>query len=259
MKILAIGDVIGSPGRNMVARHLPGLKSGMHIDVVSANVENLTAGFGVTNETLQELKDAGVDVFTSGNHIWDRKEVENSWAKFPTLIRPANYPLGVPGRGECIFATATGIQVGFSNVLGRIFFPQPIDDPFNAAYSSISRLKSQGAQVVVMDVHAEATSEKVAMGLHLDGQVSFVFGTHTHIPTADARILPKGTGYISDLGATGGYGGVIGMKPESVLKRFITGMPSRFEPTEENPEFWALLAEIDEKTGKCVKVEQIRR
>ncbi len=258
MKIILIGDIIGQPGRRAVQRYLPLLKTKIGAALAIANVENLAGGFGVNHSSLTELKSYGVDVFTSGNHIWDKKEVEQCWADFPTLLRPCNYPSGVPGRGECIFTTRDGVSVGISNALGRVFFAHVIDDPFSAAMASLNRLKDQGARVLIMDFHAEATSEKIAMGKYLDGHASIVVGTHTHVPTADTRISKAGTAYQTDLGLTGGYGGVIGMKHEGILRRFLQGLPTRFEPSEEQIEFWALVVEVDDKTGKAIRVEQIR-
>ncbi|MES2201314.1 MAG: TIGR00282 family metallophosphoesterase [candidate division FCPU426 bacterium] len=259
MNLLLIGDVIGGPGRLAVAKFLPELKASRRVEMVMANVENLAAGFGVSDGTLGELVAAGVDVFSSGNHIWDKKEVGGLWEKFPTLLRPANYPEGTPGRSEVVFNTASGVTVGVANVLGRVFFANPIDDPFPAVKKSLAALKAKGARVTVVDFHAEATSEKIAMNRHLDGEASVVVGTHTHVPTADGRVSAKGTATLTDLGLTGAYGGIIGMKTESVLPKFLTGRPVRFEVSEEEVEFWALLVEVDERSGKAVSVEQIRR
>jgi metallophosphoesterase (TIGR00282 family) len=259
MNLLFIGDVIGSPGRKAVAAVLPALKAERRIEFTCANVENLAAGFGVSEGTLNELKAAGVDAFTSGNHIWDKKEAEGCWSIFPTLIRPANYPPGTTGRGSCLFTTPSGTTIGVLNVLGRVFIDIALDDPFRRAKEEVAALKAQGARIVVLDFHAEATSEKIALAHYLDGDISVQVGTHTHVPTADARISAKGTASLTDLGLTGPYGGVIGMKPESILRKFLLGMKARFEVAEENVEFWALLVEVDEKTGKALKVEQIKR
>jgi metallophosphoesterase (TIGR00282 family) len=253
-----IGDVVGEPGRKAVSAFVRPLRQERGIDLVTANVENLAGGFGVNERALRELKEAGVDVFTSGNHIWDKKEVEGCWAAFPTLLRPLNYPAGVPGRGECLFTTQKGDVIGISNVMGRVFMPVNVDDPFPAAKASVSRLKAQGAKAVLMDMHAEATSEKVALWRHLDGEASAVVGTHTHVPTADARISAKGTAYISDLGLTGGYGGVIGVQSGSVMKKFLTGLPSRHSPEEGEVEFFGLLIVLDEG-AKATEVELIHK
>ena len=259
INLLFIGDVIGNPGRRAVEKFLPALKAEHKIEMVCANVENLAAGFGVSEGTLDELKAAGVDVFSSGNHIWDKKEVGGLWGKFPTLMRPANYPSGTAGRGELIFNTPSGVSVGVVNVLGRVFFANPIDDPFPCSKKAVAALKAKGASVVCVDFHAEATSEKNALVRYLDGEASVIVGTHQHVPTADARVSAQGTAYITDLGLTGAYGSVIGMKTENALDRLVRGMPTRFEVSEEEVEFWALLVDVDVKTGKALKVEQIRR
>jgi metallophosphoesterase (TIGR00282 family) len=259
MKVLYIGDVIGAPGRKAVASVVPTLRAEQRIDVVCANVENLAAGFGVSEGTLGELKAAGVDVFSSGNHIWDKKDVEDCWKLFPSLLRPANYSSGTPGRGSCLFNTASGIPVGVINLLGRVFVDVALDDPFRRAKEEVALLRSQGAKVILIDFHAEATSEKVALFRHLDGEISLQVGTHTHVPTADGRVSAKGSAYISDLGLTGSYGGIIGMKSESILRKFMHGLRGRYEVAEDDVEFWALLVELDESTGRALKVEQIRR
>lgn len=256
MKFLLIGDVVASPGRKACSAFVRPLKREHKIDMVLANVENLAGGFGVNGGTLTELKEAGVDVFSSGNHIWDKKEVAECWSAFPTLLRPCNYPMGVPGRGETLFTTVGGDLVGIVNVMGRVFMPVQVDDPFPAARASVARLKAQGAKAVIVDIHAEATSEKVALWRHLDGEASVVVGTHTHVPTADARVSAKGTAYLSDLGLTGGYGGVIGMGADSVLRKFLLSLPARHSPDETEIEFWALLVETDGQ-GRALNVKQI--
>jgi metallophosphoesterase (TIGR00282 family) len=259
MNLLFIGDVIGNPGRRAVEKFLPGLKTEHKVEMVCANVENLAAGFGVSEGTLNELLAAGVDVFSSGNHIWDKKEVGGLWGKFPTLLRPANYPPGTAGRGEVLFSTPSGTSIGVVNVLGRVFFSNPIDDPFPCAKKAVAALKAKGASIICVDFHAEATSEKNAMVRYLDGEAGVIVGTHQHVPTSDFRISAQGTAYVTDLGLTGAYGSVIGMKTENAFDRLLRGMPTRFEVSEEEVEFWALLVEVDEKTGKALKVEQIRR
>lgn len=253
-----IGDVVGQPGRRAVSACVRRLRAERGLDLVTANVENLAGGFGVNPRALRELKEAGVDVFTSGNHIWDKKEVEECWAAFPTLLRPLNYPAGAPGRGECLFQTARGGLIGVCNVMGRVFMPVDVDDPFPAAKASVDRLKAQGAQAVLVDVHAEASSEKVALWRHLDGQAAVVAGTHTHVPTADARISAQGTAYVSDLGLTGGYGGIIGMQSASVMRKFLTGLPVRHSPEEQEVELWGLEVELD-GTGRALRLEMIRK
>jgi metallophosphoesterase (TIGR00282 family) len=258
MKILMLGDILGEPGRKAVAAVLPLLKKERGICCVTANVENLAGGFGVSEKTLKELQNAGVDAFTSGNHIWDKKEAEACWKPFPTLLRPANYPGGVSGRGECLFTTPDGETIGILNVMGRVFMPVQVDDPFLCAKQACARLRAQGAKAVLVDVHAETTSEKVALWRWLDGEASVVAGTHTHVPTADARVSGKGTAFVTDLGICGGYGGVIGMEQDTVLRKFLQGMPARYTPEQKEPEFWGLLVELD-KAGRAVAVEMIQK
>jgi 2',3'-cyclic-nucleotide 2'-phosphodiesterase len=258
VKVLLIGDVVANQGRRACSAFVRPLRQEHKLDLVLANVENLAGGFGVNPKVLTDLKEAGVDVFSSGNHIWDKKEVAECWAAFPTLLRPCNYPSAVPGRGETLFTTADGSLIGVVNVMGRVFMPVQVDDPFPAAKAAVARLKAQGARTVIVDVHAEATSEKVALWRHLDGEASVVAGTHTHVPTSDARISAKGTAYVSDLGLTGGYGGVIGMASESVLRKFLLSLPARHSPEETEIEFWGLLVETDAQ-GRAKSVEQIHR
>lgn len=258
LRFLLIGDVVGEPGRKAVSAFTRSLRQERKIDVVVANVENLAGGFGVNEKALRELKEAGVDVFTSGNHIWDKKEVEGCWGPFPTLLRPCNYPAGVAGRGECLFKTASGALVGVVNAMGRVFMPVQVDDPFPAAKAAVARLKAQGAQAVLVDMHAETTSEKVALWRHLDGEITALVGTHTHVPTADCRISAKGSAYVSDLGLTGGYGGVIGMQSDSVMKKFLTSLPARHSPSDTQIEFWGLYVEADDQ-ARATKVELLQR
>ena len=182
--------------------------------------------------------------------------MEDCWAAFPTLLRPCNYPQGAPGRGETLFTASDGSLIGVVNVMGRVFMPAQVDDPFPSAKASVARLKSQGARAVIVDVHAEATSEKVALWRHLDGEASVVAGTHTHVPTADARVSDKGTAYVSDLGMTGGYAGIIGVQSDSVMRKFLLALPARHSPEEKEMEFWALLVETDPQ-GRALNVKQI--
>ncbi|MGH7442797.1 MAG: TIGR00282 family metallophosphoesterase [bacterium] len=258
MKFMLIGDVIGGPGRKACSAFVRPLRKEMGLDLVVANVENLAGGFGVHPKALQELQDTGVDAFTSGNHIWDKKEVESCWPAFPALLRPCNYPAGVPGRGEALVRTQNGTMVGVVNVMGRVFMPVQVDDPFPSVKAAVARLKAQGASAVLVDIHAEASSEKIALWRHLDGEASVVVGTHTHVPTADARVSAKGTAFISDLGLTGGYGGVIGMESPGVLRKMLLSLPVRHTPEETEVEFWALVVETDDQ-GKALSARQIRR
>jgi metallophosphoesterase (TIGR00282 family) len=252
MRILFIGDIIGRPGRELVRKGLRPLVEHHAVDFVIANAENSAAGFGVTKDIGDTLLEYGVDVMTSGNHVWDKKEALDYIATQPKLLRPANYPAGVPGRGSYIAQTGDGRAVGVINVMGRVFM-QPLDDPFAVVLKEIDAIKGR-TRVIVVDFHAEATSEKIAMGWHLDGKVTLVVGTHTHVQTADERILPNGTAYLTDSGMTGPHDSIIGMEREPALYRFLTGLPSKFEPATGNPRLNGVLVEADDKTGRAVKV-----
>jgi 2',3'-cyclic-nucleotide 2'-phosphodiesterase len=255
MKVLFIGDIIGRPGRETVRKGLRRLVDHYGADLVIANAENSAAGFGVTKDIGDALLDYGVDVMTSGNHIWDKKEVLDYIPKQPRLIRPANYPAGVPGRGSYLAQTRDGRAVGVVNVMGRVFMLN-LDDPFAVVLKEIEALRAK-TKVIIVDFHAEATSEKVAMGWHLDGKATLVVGTHTHVQTADERILPNGTAYLTDAGMTGPHDSIIGMEREPSLARFLNGMPSRFEPATGNPRLNGVLVDADEQTGRAIGVTRI--
>jgi metallophosphoesterase (TIGR00282 family) len=255
IRILFIGDIVGRPGRELIRRGLPGLRDYHHADLVIANAENAAAGFGITREIGDELLDRGVDVMTSGNHIWDRKEAIDYIGTEPRLLRPANFPSGVPGNGSYLARAAGGQSVGVINVMGRVFM-HSIDDPFAVVLREIEALKAR-TRVLFVDFHAEATSEKIAMGWHLDGRVSAVVGTHTHVQTADERILPKGTAYLTDVGMTGPHDSVIGVEVAPALGRFLNAMPARFEAATENPRLNAALIEIDDATGRAAEIERL--
>jgi hypothetical protein len=255
MRILFIGDVIGRPGRELVRKGLRPLVEHHRADFVIANAENSAAGFGVTKDIGDTLLEYGVDLMTSGNHVWDKKEVIDYIATQPKLLRPANYPAGVPGRGSYVAQTGDGRAVGVINVMGRVFM-QAIDDPFTVVLKEIDAIKAR-TRVIVVDFHAEATSEKIAMGWHLDGKATLVVGTHTHVQTADERILPNGTAYMTDAGMTGGHDSIIGMEREPALHRFLTGMPSKFEPATGNPRLNGVLVEADDKTGRAIGVTRL--
>jgi metallophosphoesterase (TIGR00282 family) len=233
MRILFIGDIVGRPGRDLVRRGLAALVEYHGIDFVIANAENAAAGFGITREIGEQLLDLGIDVMTSGNHIWDKKEALDYIGVEPRLLRPANYPAGVPGRGSYLARARTGASVGVVNAMGRVFMVN-IDDPFSIVPREVDELKKR-ARIVFVDFHAEATSEKIAMGWHLDGKVTAVVGTHTHVPTADARVLPGGTAYITDVGMTGARGGVIGVRREQSIAVMRTHMPMRYDSSDEDP------------------------
>ena len=255
MNILFIGDIFGRPGRDLVRHGLQALTEAHAVDFVIANAENAAGGFGITREIGDELLDRGVDVMTSGNHIWDKKEVLDYIGAEPRLLRPANYPAGVPGRGAFVGRTRDGRPVGVLNLMGRVFMPN-IDDPFAVAIRDLEALHER-ARIVLVDFHAEATSEKLAMGWHLDGRATAVFGTHTHVQTADEQLLPGGTAYITDVGMTEPHDGIIGVERDAALSRFLTGMPARFDPASGNPRLHAMLLDADEQTGRARAVTRL--
>lgn len=256
MRILFIGDVIGKPGREIVASLLPRLTEEHQIDLVIANGENLAGGFGVTPAVAEEMFALGVDVLTSGNHIWDKKEVEEYIAKEPRLLRPLNYPEQAPGRGSLVFDQG-GCPVGVLNLQGRAFMPT-IDCPFRVGDREIRRLRQQ-TPVVFVDFHGEATAEKQAFAWYVDGRVSAVIGSHTHVQTADERILPSGTAYLTDAGMTGGYDSVIGMSIEEPIARFITGLPKKFRPATGAPLLCGVVVEIEERGGRATSILRVQR
>ncbi len=253
MRVLAIGDVVGKPGRRAVGAIVPALRRELQIDTVIANGENAAAGKGLTGKTAQDLFDAGVDVITSGNHIWAHNEIVSAMEKDERILRPANYPEGVPGRGVASFGRLTVM-----NLMGRTFMNE-IDDPFRVAERLLA--DEPAGQVIIVDMHAEATSEKAAIAWYLDGRVSAVFGTHTHVPTADPRLLPKGTAFVSDLGMCGPRDSIIGVEPEPVIRKFLTGMPARFPVAERSPvvTFNAVLIDIDGESGRARSIERVDR
>jgi metallophosphoesterase (TIGR00282 family) len=255
MRVLYIGDIVGEPGRKAVFRNLDRLRDERGIDLVIGNAENAAGGFGVTAEVARDLFDFGVDVLTTGNHVWDKREALDFIRSEKRLIRPANYPEGTPGVGSGVFSTARGERLGIVQVMGRVFMA-PLDCPFRTAEREVARLKRE-TPCVLVDIHAEATSEKIAMGWHLDGQASVVVGSHTHVQTADERVLPGGTGYLTDTGMTGPMNGVIGMKRDLVLARFLTGLPKRFAVASGPVVFSAALAEIDAASGRCTAIERV--
>jgi 2',3'-cyclic-nucleotide 2'-phosphodiesterase len=255
MNILFIGDIVGRPGRDLVLKGLRGLVDYYDVDIVIANAENAAAGFGITRDIGETLLEAGIDVMTSGNHIWDKKEAIDYIATEPRLLRPANYPAGVPGRGSYVAQTRDGRAVGVINVMGRVFM-QPIDDPFAVVLREIDAIRHR-TRVLLVDIHAEATSEKIAMGWHLDGKVTAVVGTHTHVQTADERILPRGTAYLTDAGMTGPHDSIIGMEKDPSLARFLNAMPSKFEPATGNPRLNGMLVKANDQTGLATQVTRI--
>jgi metallophosphoesterase (TIGR00282 family) len=256
MKLLFIGDIVARPGRDLVRRRLDALVRTHGIDMVLANVENAAAGAGVTREIVDELLRAGVHVLTSGNHIWDKREVIEFIDRQPRLLRPANYPSAAPGRGSCVWTCQGGPEVGVINVMGQVFMGN-VDNPFEAASREVARVRAAGATVIIVDVHAEATSEKQALGWYLDGQVTAVIGTHTHVQTADERVLPGGTAYLSDVGMTGPHDGIIGTERSAVISRFVTGLPSRFEPASGDLRLHAAIITANPVTGRAEHIARV--
>ncbi len=256
MKVLFIGDIFGEPGRRALARAVPRLVAQRQIDIVIGNGENAAGGFGITPELAEELFDLGLAVITTGNHAWDKNEILDYFPREPRLLRPANYPSGVPGNGSVVVESAGGEQLGVLQLMGRAYMPT-LDCPFQVAKKELAALKKRTVAVIV-DMHAEATSEKMAMGHYLDGEVVAVVGTHTHVQTADDQILPKGTAYLTDIGMTGPLHSVIGVKKELAIEKFLTGMPRRFEVASGPSVFCAVLLELDARLGKALSIERIR-
>jgi len=256
VRILFVGDVVGKAGRQLLREKLRRLQTEVASDFTVANVENAAGGFGLTDSVWAELKRLPIDVFTSGNHIWDKKETAALLDSEPRLLRPANYPAGNPGRGACVVASRGGVPVGVVNLQGLTFMT-PIESPFAVADRVLDEIGGQ-ARVIIVDMHAEATSEKQAMAWHLDGRVSAVIGTHTHVPTADERILPRGTAALTDAGMTGPYEGIIGFKPRSVLERFLYATPRSFEPATHGGALCGAVVDVDETTGMAIAIGRLR-
>jgi len=262
MKLLFIGDIVGRPGRHVVRELLPKLREQHALDFVIANGENSAGGSGITPETAAEIFSAGVDVITSGDHLWDQKEVMDLLADEKRFLRPLNYPPGTPGQGAGVFEVQTPnskaqspISVGVLNVQGRTFMP-PLENPFLLAREEVKWLREL-TKIIFVDFHAEATSEKIAFGRFLDGQVSAVVGTHTHVQTADEQILPGGTAYLSDAGFTGPHESVLGREIEPVIQRFLTAMPQRFEVAKDRVLLHGAVIEIDGASGKAIKIQRV--
>ncbi len=255
MKILFIGDIVGKPGRIAVRNLLPRIVARDDIDIVIANCENAAGGRGVTRDVLEELYKNDIDVLTSGNHIWDKKGVLEFIDDYETLLRPANYPAGSPGRGSVSLKDASGKAFGVINLEGRVFM-KPLDCPFRVAEREIEGLAS-AVNIIIVDMHAEATSEKQAMGWFLDGKVSAVVGTHTHVQTADERILPNGTAYITDVGMTGSMDSILGVKKDLALERFLTLMPNRFEVAKKDVWLQGVVMDCDIEKGTCRSIERV--
>lgn len=255
MRCLLVGDVVGRPGRRILTSILPKLKKEKQIDFVIVNGENAAGGFGITEETYQELIKAGADVITSGNHIWDKRDIGFFLDAEARLLRPANYPPGTPGSGSVI-VEHKGLKIGVINLAGRVFL-EAIDCPFRKASEIVEEIH-QKTPLIFVDIHAEATSEKAAMGYYLDGLVSAVVGTHTHVPTGDERILSGGTAYLTDLGMTGPRDGILGVDKDIIIGKFIEATPRRFEIAEGAVWLCGLIVDVDEENGNALQIERIR-
>jgi len=256
VKLLFIGDIVGQPGRRAVTELLPRLREQHALDFVIANGENSAGGSGITPKTAGEIFSAGVDVITSGDHLWDQKEVMELLANEKRFLRPLNYPAGTPGQGSAVFEVQSPFSIAVLNAQGRTFMQPPLENPFSLAADEVKRLREQ-TKIIFVDFHAEATSEKIAFARMLDGQVSAVVGTHTHVQTADEQIFPGGTAYLTDAGFTGPHESVLGREIEPVLKRFLTGMPQRFEVAKNHVLLNGAVIEIDEGTGKAIKIQRV--
>jgi metallophosphoesterase (TIGR00282 family) len=258
LKLLFLGDVLGSSGRKVIAEQLPGLREALELDFVVANGENAAGGFGLTRKTADQLFAAGVDVLTGGNHTWDQREILDFIREDERVMRPVNFPEGTPGDGVRVFETKSGEKVGVVNALGRVFM-DPLDDPFLAINRALDKLKlGQECQAIIVDMHAEATSEKMAMGHYCDGRASLVVGTHSHVPTADAQILPGGTAYQTDAGMCGDYNSVIGMDIEEPIRRFTTKIGGRFSAAKGEGTMCGVFITTDPATGHATSVGPIR-
>jgi len=255
IRILFVGDVVGKPGRRILADLLPRLVDQHRVDYTIVNIENSAGGNGVTHAVFAAIDELPIDCYTTGNHVWDKKDVVDIMAREPRLLRPHNYPAANPGRGVYVGATAAGVPVATLNLEGRIFM-NPLDSPFQAADALLADLDPK-VKVIFLDFHAETTSEKQAMGWHLDGRVSAVVGTHTHVPTADERVLPGGTAFLTDAGMTGPYESVIGVRADRVLPRFLLQTPTSFDVAKRDVRLAAVLIDVDETTGKATGIERM--
>jgi metallophosphoesterase (TIGR00282 family) len=256
IRILCVGDVVGRPGREAFARLSGMLRQDTGVECIVVNAENAAGGSGITSRVARELFAAGADAVTLGDHAWKQRDVFEAFGEFSTLLRPANFASGAPGRGACLVELEGGLCVGVINLVGRIFM-DPAECPFRAADAAIAEL-SRKTSVIVVDMHAEATSEKVAMGRYLDGRVSVVFGTHTHVPTADETILPGGTAYITDVGMTGPHDSVLGREVKPVLKKLTTGVPARFDVATGDVRLSGVIVGVDERTGRASDIRRVQ-
>jgi metallophosphoesterase (TIGR00282 family) len=260
MRVLFCGDVVGRSGREAVTRRLPELRKKLALDFVIVNGENAAGGFGITDKIAAELYGAGVDCITTGNHVWDQRELIATIDKDPKLLRPVNFPKGTPGRGVGVYTTRSGARVVVANVMTRLFM-DPLDDPFAAVETLLAQHRlGPGGAFIIVDVHGEATSEKMALGHVCDGRASLVVGSHSHVPTADAQILPRGTGYQTDAGMCGDYDSVIGLRKDIAIARFVRKMPGeRLQPADGEGTLCAILAEFDPATGLTRRIAPLRQ
>jgi metallophosphoesterase (TIGR00282 family) len=256
MRILFLGDIVGSPGREIIKELLPAFRKKEKLDFAIANAENAAGGSGLTPSLAEELFSSGIDAITSGDHIWKKREIYDYLNTTDRVLRPANYPRGVPGRGSSVVTSHAGHKVGLINLVGRVFM-EAVECPFRTAKEEAEKLSGK-TNIIIVDMHAEATSEKVALGWFLDGTVSAIVGTHTHIQTADEKILPQGTAYITDCGMTGPYDSVIGRRKEEILERFITQLPTRFEMASDDVQMHGVIIDIDERTGKATGIKRVQ-
>ncbi len=255
IKILYIGDVVGQPGRKALHERLERVIDRDKVDFTIVNVENAAGGFGVTEAIMEELSRLPINAYTSGNHIWDKKDFVDNYEHYEHVVRPANYPAGTPGKGKVIRQTAAGVPVAVLQLMGNVFMP-PVDNPFYCADRELKEIGT-AAKVIIVDIHGEASSEKQAMGRYLDGRVSAVLGTHTHVPTADERLLPNGTAYQTDVGMTGAYDSVIGFRPEEALHRFLMNTPKKLEVAKRDVRLSGALVDVDENTGRASRIVRI--
>ncbi len=256
MKLLFIGDIVGKVGRSAVKSLLPKLTDKYKIDIVIANGENIAGGFGLTESLVSEILRMGVHIITTGNHVWDKKDIISYISKENRILRPLNYPPGTPGYGSIVFNSPNGIKVAVLNIAGRVFMPNN-DCPFRTTKEALDNLAKE-TNIIIIDFHAEATSEKIAFGYFVDGKASAVIGTHTHVQTADEKVLPNGTAYITDVGMTGPANSVIGIDIEQIIKRFLTNMPVRFETAKGEGILSAVVIEINNNTGKATGIQRLQ-
>lgn len=255
MRLLYIGDIVGQPGRRALRDRLESVVGRESVDFTVVNLENAAGGFGITDAIVDELSDLPIDVFTSGNHVWDKRDFVEHLDSYDHIVRPANYPDGNPGRGMVVRSTPGGIRVAVIQVMGQVFMP-PCENPFYAADRELKKL-DQDVRVIMVDIHCEATSEKQAMGRYLDGRVSAVFGTHTHVPTADERILPAGTAFQTDVGMTGAYDSIIGFRHEEIIQKFLMNTPRKMEVAKRDIRLVGALVDIDENTGRATAIRRV--